>query len=202
MFFFARVAQARHSAPRFIKACVASQRRCAGAHSGGAAVLSYMTLFNTQWRNDSAAGSVSPGAAWQMAGLSPALGTLVSTPVFRVHRLTSGAARRFHNCGASECQAAVVPPSPVVQSPRALNLRGMHNLLHRGCARLRTKRPTGPRFSVTEFQRAFIRATICVPLNLARAQALRMGFFIRDFCGGLHRKNFCRFESHNATQQI
>jgi hypothetical protein len=161
-----------------------------------------MPIFNTEWRNDSAADGASPGLNQQVVGLSPALGA-------PLQQVSGGAAMRLHYCGATECQAAVVPPSPVVQSPRGTQARQLARPVMNsafssgGCAQLRTKRATGHPVLVREFQRV-VWVLSCVPLNVSHvgARALAVAFFMFNFCRVFHDKNFCRFQSHNATQQI
>jgi hypothetical protein len=88
--------------------------------------------------------------------------------------LIGGAAVRFHNWGASVYQVAVARSSPVVQSPRSLPCV-MSSTPSRGCARLRTKRPTGHLFQI---QQVSFLAMICGLLTLAPALCVRWGFFI------------------------
>jgi hypothetical protein len=138
-----------------------------------------LNIFNTEWRNDSAAACVSPGAVQRVVGLSPALGA-------RFFGLIKGVALRRCVCGATECQAAVVPPSPVVDALRGV-FRGVNSTPPRGCVRHRTKQPTGLFFQIQPF---IFLAMIGVWLSAAHAFALiggRMGFFM---WGGHDAKNF------------
>ena len=142
-----------------------------------------MTIFNTEWRNDSAADCASPDAVQQVAGLSPALGSRV----FWFDRLTGGAALRPFNCGATECQAAVVPPSPAVESPRGAThvIDGTPSP-----ADAPGSAPSDPPGTFFEIQQVPFLAMICGLLSVALAcadVAVRRGFFIRGAaCDRLH----------------
>ena len=161
-------------------------RDCSGA---------LMTSFNTEWRNDGAAGVCFPRHAWQVAGLSPALGA-------RIFSLIGSAALRCHNCGATECQGAVVPPSPAVESPRA-----NHPVINGAPfpAAALGAAPSDPPSTLFQIQQALFTAMLFGLLSVARARAFwgaGSGFFMCGFGHAVHDQNFCQFQSHNATQQI